>query len=206
MNKELINELKQLKGVKVIAVSKYHTKEEIDQVASLGLTTFGENKVQDLLAKYDPAYHWHMIGHLQTNKVKYIIGKVDLIQSLDSIKLAKEIQKQASKQNVIQNVLVQIKISDDENKTGLPLNELDDFLKEVSSYANIHIQGLMCVATHSDDAEQIKHEFQTMHETLEKYKAIYPNMTILSMGMSADYKLAIDNGSTMIRVGSAIFS
>lgn len=113
MNTQLIEELKSYKNLQVVAVSKKRTKEQIDEMAKTGLTTFGENRVQEFLEKYDPAYTWHIIGHLQTNKVKYIIGKVDMIESLDSEKLALEIEKQASKQDLVQKVLVQIKISND---------------------------------------------------------------------------------------------
>ena len=110
MNTQLIKELQNIQGVKIVAVSKRRTKEQIDEAYRHGLNTFGENRVQEFLEKYDPKYSWHIIGHLQTNKVKYIIGKVDLIESLDSIKLAKEIEKQAAKQGLIQKVLVQIKM------------------------------------------------------------------------------------------------
>ena len=116
MNKELIEELK-AQDFNVVAVSKTRTKEEIDEVAKMGLTTFGENRVQEFIDKYDPKYTWHIIGHLQTNKVKYIIGKVDVIESLDSLKLAEEIEKQANKHGIIQKVLVELKISEDPNKT-----------------------------------------------------------------------------------------
>ena len=133
MNKEMINKLKNM-NVNIVAVSKYHSKEEIDAVAKEGLITFGENRVQEFLEKYDPKYKWHIIGHLQTNKVKYIIGKVEMIESLDSIKLAKEIEKQAAKHDVIQNALVQIKISKDELKTDLPIEETDSFLKDWIPY------------------------------------------------------------------------
>lgn len=203
MNKELINELKNL-DVNIIAVSKYHTKKEIDEVAATGLTTFGENRVQEFLDKYDPNYTWHLIGHLQTNKVKYIIGKVDMIESLDSIKLAKEIEKQAFKQDIIQKVLVQIKISNDELKTGLPIDEVDNFLKEVSSYPHILIKGFMCVATNTDDMNIVEEEFSKMNELYKKYRDSY-NLDTLSMGMSSDYKLAIKHGSNTVRIGSAIF-
>ena len=123
MNHELIESLKTLKDVQVVAVSKKRTKEQIEEVAKAGLRVFGENRVQEFIDKYDPAYTWHIIGHLQTNKVKYIIGKVDLIESLDSLKLAKEIEKYAARQDLIQDVLVQIKISNDPMKTGLPYEE-----------------------------------------------------------------------------------
>lgn len=203
MNKEMINKLKNM-NVNIVAVSKYHSKEEIDAVAKEGLITFGENRVQEFLEKYDPKYKWHIIGHLQTNKVKYIIGKVEMIESLDSIKLAKEIEKQAAKHDVIQNVLVQIKISKDELKTGLPIEETDSFLKEVSTYPHIKIKGFMCVASHTDNIQLIEEEFSMMNDLYKNYKDLY-QLDTLSMGMSNDYELAIKHGSNTVRIGSAIF-
>lgn len=203
MNKEMINKLKNM-NVNIIAVSKYHSKEEIDAVAKEGLITFGENRVQEFLEKYDPKYKWHIIGHLQTNKVKYIIGKVEMIESLDSIKLAKEIEKQAAKHDVIQNVLVQIKISKDELKTGLPIEETDSFLKEVSTYPHIKLKGFMCVASHTDNIQLIEEEFSMMNDLYKNYKDLY-QLDTLSMGMSNDYELAIKHGSNTVRIGSAIF-
>lgn len=203
MNKEMINKLKNM-NVNIVAVSKYHTKEEIDSVAKEGLITFGENRVQEFLEKYDPKYKWHIIGHLQTNKVKYIIGKVEMIESLDSIKLAKEIEKQAAKHDVIQSVLVQIKISKDELKTGLPIEETDSFLKEVSTYPHIKLKGFMCVASHTDNIQLIEEEFSMMNDLYKNYKDLY-QLDTLSMGMSNDYELAIKHGSNTVRIGSAIF-
>lgn len=203
MNKEMINKLKNM-NVNIVAVSKYHTKEEIDAVAKEGLITFGENRVQEFLEKYDPKYKWHIIGHLQTNKVKYIIGKVEMIESLDSIKLAKEIEKQAAKHDVIQSVLVQIKISKDELKTGLPIEETDSFLKEVSTYPHIKLKGFMCVASHTDNIQLIEEEFSMMNDLYKNYKDLY-QLDTLSMGMSNDYELAIRHGSNTVRIGSAIF-
>lgn len=203
MNKEMINKLKNM-NVNIVAVSKYHSKEEIDAIAKEGLITFGENRVQEFLEKYDPKYKWHIIGHLQTNKVKYIIGKVEMIESLDSIKLAKEIEKQAAKHDVIQNVLVQIKISKDELKTGLPIEETDSFLKEVSTYPHIKLKGFMCVASHTDNIQLIEEEFSMMNDLYKNYKDLY-QLDTLSMGMSNDYELAIKHGSNTVRIGSAIF-
>ena len=203
MNKEMINKLKNM-NVNIVAFSKYHTKEEIDAVAKEGLITFGETRVQEFLEKYDPKYKWHIIGHLQTNKVKYIIGKVEMIESLDSIKLAKEIEKQAAKHDVIQNVLVQIKISKDELKTGLPIEETDSFLKEVSTYPHIKLKGFMCVASHTDNIQLIEEEFSMMNDLYKNYKDLY-QLDTLSMGMSNDYELAIKHGSNTVRIGSAIF-
>ena len=205
MNIEMIETLKKLENVQVVAVSKTRTKEEIDEVAKLGLTTFGENKVQEFVEKYDPNYKWHIIGHLQTNKVKYIVGKVDVIESLDSVKLAKEIEKQATKHNVIQECYVQIKISNDENKTGLPIEDAILFLKECEAFPHIKITGLMCVASNTEEESIVINEFDQMNELFKLVKKMYPDMHYLSMGMSDDYLLALKHGSNTIRIGSSIF-
>ena len=205
MNTQLIKELQNIQGVKIVAVSKRRTKEQIDEAYRHGLNTFGENRVQEFLEKYDPKYSWHIIGHLQTNKVKYIIGKVDLIESLDSIKLAKEIEKQAAKQGLIQKALVQIKISEDPNKTGLPYQDALPFIKELQSLKHIQVKGLMCVATHTEDMELVKEEFMKMNQLFQELKSKDPQIDTLSMGMSHDYKLAIECGSTMVRIGTALF-
>ena len=205
MNLELIKTLKEFPNVTVVAVSKTRTSDEIDAVADAGLTIFGENRVQEFVAKYDPKYTWHIIGHLQTNKVKYVVGKADLIESLDSIKLAKEIEKQAAKLNVIQKVLVQVKISEDPMKTGLPYSQAVSFLKELEDYPHICVKGFMCVASHTENEDLIVREFDQMHYLYQSMKKIYPQIDTLSMGMSQDYQLAIAHGSNMVRIGHAIF-
>lgn len=205
MNTQLIEELKSYKNLQVVAVSKKRTKEQIDEMAKTGLTTFGENRVQEFLEKYDPAYTWHIIGHLQTNKVKYIVGKVDMIESLDSEKLALEIEKQASKQDLVQKVLVQIKISNDPLKTGLAYEEAASFLEKISTLKHIQVKGFMCVATHTEDMDLVAKEFEDMHSLYTEMKEIYPQIDTLSMGMSHDYKIAIEHGSNMIRIGTALF-
>lgn len=205
MNTQLIEELKSYKDLQVVAVSKKRSKDQIDEMAKTGLSTFGENRVQEFLEKYDPAYTWHIIGHLQTNKVKYIIGKVDLIESLDSEKLALEIEKQASKQNLVQKVLVQIKISNDPLKTGLAYEEAPSFLEKINSLQHLQVKGFMCVATHTEDMDLVAKEFEAMHSLYVKMKALYPQIDTLSMGMSHDYKIAIEHGSNMVRIGTALF-
>lgn len=205
MNTQLIEELKSYKNLQVVAVSKKRTKEQIDEMAKTGLTTFGENRVQEFLEKYDPAYTWHIIGHLQTNKVKYIIGKVDMIESLDSEKLALEIEKQASKQDLVQKVLVQIKISNDPLKTGLAYEEAAYFLEKISTLKHIQVKGFMCVATHTEDMDLVSKEFEAMHSLYTEMKTMYPQIDTLSMGMSHDYKIAIEHGSNMVRIGTALF-
>lgn len=205
MNTQLIEELKSYKNLQVVAVSKKRTKEQIDEMAKTGLTTFGENRVQEFLEKYNPAYTWHIIGHLQTNKVKYIVGKIDMIESLDSEKLALEIEKLASKQDLVQKVLVQIKISNDPLKTGLAYEEAASFLEKISTLKHIQVKGFMCVATHTEDMDLVAKEFEAMHSLYTEMKAIYPQIDTLSMGMSHDYKIAIEHGSNMVRIGTALF-
>lgn len=207
MNEKLIEKLKNLPGVQLVAVTKKHTKEEVDQLHALGLDTFGENRVQEFLEKYDPAYHWHIIGHLQTNKVKYLMGKVDLIESVDSLKLAKEIEKQAARAGIVQNILVEIHISDtDENKTGLPKEDLPALLEEISKMPHLCLKGLMCIASLTDDRSRNAAEFDEMKALFDHWKTVCPTMDILSMGMSADWETAIEHGSNQIRVGSALFT
>lgn len=207
MNKELIEKLLANEQVKLVAVSKKHSKEEVDQMAALGVDTFGENRVQEFLEKYDPAYHWHIIGHLQTNKVKYIIGKVDLIESVDSVRLADEIEKQAAKADLVQDVLVEVRISKtDENKTGLPEEELEDLLAHIETLPHVRCKGLMTIASNTDDKALNDQEFAHMKELFDHYKDKYPQMEILSMGMSGDYEQAIAKGSNQVRIGTALFA
>lgn len=205
MNEALINEVLAMPEVTLVGVTKKHTKEEVDELAALGVTVFGENRVQEFLEKYDPAYTWHLIGHLQTNKVKYIIGKVDVIESVDSLKLAREIEKQAARHNICQKVLIELKISDDPNKTGLPLNELDELIGQIEQMEHIEWKGLMCIASHTEDLEKVGKEFETMHDLYLALQKKYPQLDTLSMGMSQDYQIAIEHGSNMVRIGTALF-
>ncbi len=207
MNKELIAQRLADPNVKLVAVTKKHTKEEVDALHQLGVQTFGENRVQEFLEKYDPKYDWHLIGHLQTNKVKYIIGKVSLIESVDSLKLAREIEKQAAKQDVIQDILVEIKVSkQDENKTGLNPALLMDLLKEIEALPHVRVKGLMTIASNTNDQELIAHEFDQAKALFDEAKTKYPEFETLSMGMSHDYLLAIAHGSNEVRIGTALFS
>ena len=205
MNKTLIKEILD-KKINLVAVTKKHTKEEVDELHSLGLSVFGENRVQEFLTKYDPNYTWHIIGHLQTNKVKYIVGKVDLIESVDSLKLAKEIEKQAAKQDIVQKILVELKVSKtDENKTGYPYENAFEFLKELKQFPHIQVKGLMCIATNTDDQSVNAKEFDIMKNIFDQAKTQYPDMDILSMGMSHDWRLALEHGATQVRIGTALF-
>ena len=207
MNIEMIETLKKLENVQVVAVSKTRTKEEIDEVAKLGLTTFGENKVQEFVEKYDPKYKWHIIGHLQTNKVKYIAGRVDMIESVDSLKLAREISKEFKKANSTANVLVEVNIGREESKSGCDIDELEELLYQISELDCIKVKGLMTIPPICDELQARKY-FALMNKKfleLKEKKIDGVEMQTLSMGMSADYEAAILEGSNIVRVGSAIF-
>lgn len=206
MNETLIRELQALKGVQLVAVTKKHTKEEVDQLAALGVHTFGENRVQEFLEKYDPAYDWHIIGHLQTNKVKYIIGKVSMIESVDSVRLAREIEKQAAKNHLVQNILIELKVSDDPNKTGMPVKDLPEMMDFLKTCPHIKVCGVMCIASHTEDEEKVAAEFDEMRHYLQVVQTRFPEADVLSMGMSGDWRLAVDHGSNMVRIGTALFA
>ncbi len=207
MNTQLIEERLADPRAKLVAVTKKHTKEEVDELYRSGVRTFGENRVQEFLEKYDPKYDWHMIGHLQTNKVKSIVGKVSLIESVDSLKLAREIEKQAAKLDLVQDILVEVRISkQDENKTGLDPEKLDELLQEIAQMPHLRLCGLMTIASNTDDQALIAHEFDEVKALFDQYQKQYSTMTILSMGMSHDYKLAIEHGSNQVRIGTALFA
>ncbi|WP_288341575.1 YggS family pyridoxal phosphate-dependent enzyme [uncultured Dubosiella sp.] len=205
MNKPLIDQLLAKPNVTLVGVTKKHTKAEVDELAALGVQVFGENRVQEFLEKYDPAHTWHLIGHLQTNKVKYVVGKVDVIESVDSLKLAQEIDKQARKLGIRQKILIEVKISDDPNKTGLPLSQLEDLVQAVQTMDHLVWKGLMCIASHTDDEQKVAQEFDEMKKLFDAYQKQYPQIDTLSMGMSQDYALAIEHGSNMVRIGTALF-
>lgn len=205
MNRKLIEELQSTPGVDLVAVTKKHTKSEIDELAKLGLRRFGENRVQEFLEKYDPAYEWHIIGHLQTNKVKYLMGKTALIESVDSRRLAAEIEKQAAKTGIIQPILIEVRISDDPNKTGCPLDEYPQLLEFVLRQPHLRLDGLMCIASHTEDQEKVAAEFDRMKELSRELQTRVPRARTLSMGMSQDWRLAVQHGSNMVRIGTALF-
>lgn len=195
--------------VQLVAVSKTHPIEKIKEVYDLGQRVFGENKVQELCAKHPELpqdIQWHLIGHLQTNKVKYIAGFVDTIQSVDSEKLLKEIDKEAAKHQRKINVLLQVKIAEEESKFGLEVNECKElFLKFLQGeFPHVEIKGLMGMATFTDDEEQIKREFGFLKSLFDRLSQQKPLET-LSMGMSGDYQLAIQSGANSVRLGSIIF-
>ena len=197
-------------SVKLVAVSKTKSNQEIMEAYNQGQRAFGENKVQELSAKYEALpkdIEWHMIGHLQRNKVKYIAGFVKLIHSVDNLKLLKEINRQALKHNLIINCLLQIKIATEETKFGMSKNEAKNMLgsEEFKKLKNVSILGLMGMASFTNDQEILKKEFSYLNNFFNELSSSYSTMRILSMGMSDDYKLAIELGSNMIRVGSSIF-
>ena len=196
-------------NVRTIAVSKRSTNEEIMNVYNLNQKDFGENRVQDLVAKYNKLpkdIHWHMIGHLQRNKVKDIIGFIHLIHSVDSFRLLDQINNESTKKNLKTDVLIQVKISKDVSKYGFSAYELDDVFKNYLSnkYRNVNILGLMGMATFTENISQIESEFSFLSVLYKKYSKI-TKLKYLSMGMSGDYLSALKYNSNMIRLGSAIF-
>lgn len=198
-------------SVNLIAVSKTKPIEDIEEAYNFGVRDFGENKVQELVEKIEKFkkddVKWHLIGHLQRNKVKYIVGKVYLIHSLDSIRLLKEIERKYKEQNKIAKVLIQINIGDDKNKYGIKEKELDEMIKVCEECTNVKVEGLMTILP-MEDSENCKRYFKQMKEIFDNLKSkSFKNiqMKYLSMGMSGDYKLAIKEGSNMIRVGQGIF-
>ena len=196
------------KNINLVAVSKLKTNDDIMHAYNCGQRLFGENKVQELTNKYNDLpkdIKWNMIGHLQTNKVKYIASFIDLIHSLDSIKLAKEINKQGEKNNRAIDCLIQIKISSDESKYGIGFDDFDKFYKDSLDLKFINVIGLMGMASFTNDKKKIKNEFKMISSLFNELKLVDKNFTFLSIGMSNDYKLAINEGGNMIRVGSIIF-
>ncbi|KUG13696.1 YggS family pyridoxal phosphate enzyme [Elizabethkingia sp. HvH-WGS333] len=196
-------------NVKLVAVSKTHPAEAIQEVYNLGQRVFGENKVQEMVAKQPILpndIQWHLIGHLQSNKVKYVAEFVDTIESVDSEKLLEEINKQAAKHNRKIKVLLQVKIAEEDSKTGMEVSETKElFLKYLQGhFGNIEITGLMGIGTFTDDTEQTKREFLFLKRLFDQL-SVQKKLETLSMGMSGDYQLAIECGSTSVRIGSSIF-
>ncbi|MGQ3678229.1 MAG: YggS family pyridoxal phosphate-dependent enzyme [Tenacibaculum sp.] len=197
-------------NVTLVAVSKTKPIADLQEAYDAGQRIFGENKIQEMVAKYDELpkdIKWHMIGHLQRNKVKYMAHFVDLIHGVDSFKTLKEINKQAKKHNRVINCLLQARIAKEDTKFGLPFTDIEDILasEEFKELKNVKIVGLMGMATFTDNQEQLQEEFSSLANFFNKNQEKYPDLSILSMGMSGDYELAIQNGSTMVRIGSSIF-
>ncbi|WBV57242.1 YggS family pyridoxal phosphate-dependent enzyme [Chryseobacterium daecheongense] len=196
-------------GVQLVAVSKTHPVSAIQEVYDLGQKVFGENKVQELMEKYPllpKDIQWHLIGHLQTNKVKYIAEFIDTIQSVDSEKVLLEINKEAGKHNRKIKVLLQVKIAAEDSKFGLEISEARELFQRYinGEFANIHITGLMGMATFTDDQQQVKKEFLTLKKVFDELNQL-KKLDTLSMGMSDDFPIAIECGANSVRVGSAIF-
>ncbi|MBU5306708.1 YggS family pyridoxal phosphate-dependent enzyme [Clostridioides mangenotii] len=198
--------------VTLLAVTKTVEIDAIEEAVANGVTEAGENKPQELVRKFDvigDKVNWHLIGSLQTNKVKYIIDKVDMIHSLDRISLAKEIQKQAEKQDRTIKCLVQVNISKEESKHGIYREDVVDFVKEVSiNFKNIKIEGMMTMAPFTENEHEVRNVFKGLKELSNEIKNLNipnVNMDVLSMGMSHDYKIAIEEGATIVRVGTSIF-
>ncbi len=196
-------------NVTLVAVSKTKPVEDLQEAYAAGMRDFGENKIQEMCDKYEVLpkdIRWHMIGHVQTNKVKYMAPFVHLIHGVDSLKLLKEIHKQAEKNNRVIDVLLQQFIADEETKFGLDKEEIQHIMQEeIQHLPNVRVVGLMGMATFTDDEKQIRNEFKTLKSNFDSLKNNFENLTVLSMGMSGDYQVAIEEGSTMVRIGSSIF-
>ncbi|TLF44956.1 YggS family pyridoxal phosphate-dependent enzyme [Maribacter aurantiacus] len=197
-------------SVTLVAVSKTKPVSDILEAYHSGHKIFGENKVQEMVQKWEEMpkdIQWHMIGHVQRNKVKYMAEFVSLIHGVDSIKLLSEIDKQAKKHNRVIPCLLQVHIAEEDTKFGFDADEITDLIHhpEYKKLQNISVQGLMGMATFTDDMEQVRREFRTLNRLFRELKNTLPQIAILSMGMSGDYTVAIEEGSTMVRIGSSIF-
>jgi len=197
--------------VLLVAVTKTRSAEEINQAIDAGATDIGENKVQEIVDKYDSVkpVRWHMIGHLQTNKVKYIIDKVSMIHSVDSLHLAQEIDKRAGQHGITMDILIQVNSAQEESKFGIKTDETRGLIGEIlNTCPNIRIRGLMCIAPYAEDPEDVRVYFAEVKKLYDEYGTIEDDkldFRYLSMGMSHDFRAAIAEGSNLIRVGTAIF-
>lgn len=205
---ELNNNLPE--NVTLVAVSKTKPVADLQEAYDAGQRVFGENKIQEMAEKWDVLpkdISWHMIGHVQRNKVKYMAEFVDLIHGVDSLKLLKEINKQAQKHDRVINCLLQLKIAAEDSKFGMSAADATSLLasEEFQQLKNVNIVGLMGMATFTDDQTQVQKEFKHLKTTFDALHTSYSNLEIISMGMSGDYELAIAEGSTMVRIGSSIF-
>lgn len=199
--------------VTLMAVTKTHTAAEINEAIAAGAADIGENRVQELLEKYDSVspVRWHLIGHLQTNKVKNVVGKVVMIHSVDSLKLAREINKRASAAGTVMDILIEINSAMEETKSGISSDDLETLVREITAECeNIRIRGIMCIPPIAAEPEEARPYFREARELFDKMKTwdlpeerFLPDT--LSMGMSGDFEVAIEEGSTIVRVGSSIF-
>ena len=211
--KKIWTELQE-ENIQLVAVTKKRSLDEVQHIYDLGMRHFGENRVQEMLSKMDDLpsdIKWHQIGHLQRNKVKSIVEFIHLIHSADSFRLIKEINKQAKKINRKIDVLLQFKIAEEDSKYGFETKDSHEIIKEILSnnYSFVNIRGLMGMASLTDNEDQIASEFRQLKNIFDQYKSEYfndsPDFDTLSMGMSSDYKIAIKQGATMVRIGSALF-
>ena len=197
--------------VKLIAVSKTQPVEAIREAIEYGINSFGENRVQELREKTEiikDNLDWHLIGHLQTNKVKYVVGKVSLIHSLENIRLAEALDKEATKLGITVDVLAEINVAKEASKFGVNPEDAENFIREVSKFPNINIKGLMTVAPYTDISEENRKYFRQLKKIMVDLnsKNIHNvSMNVLSMGMTGDYEVAIEEGATLVRVGTGIF-
>lgn len=202
---------RQPEEITLIAVTKTLPVDVINAAMTFGVTDIGENKVQEVMDKYDSILNepkWHLIGHLQSNKVKYIADKVSLIHSVDSLRLAEEISKRCEKIEKVMDVLIQINVAEEDTKFGIKREEIYELVEQVSTLPNIRIKGLMAIAPNTDNDKALRKYFSEMKdifETLKKTMYNRTDMTYLSMGMSNDYEIAIEEGANMVRIGTGIF-
>lgn len=198
------------KDVTLVAISKTKSVDDLLEAYEAGQRHFGENKIQEMTEKWEKLpkdIKWHMVGHVQRNKVKYMAPYVSLIHAVDSLKLLKEIHKEADKNGHCIDCLLQIKIAEEDSKYGISADEAREILdsEEFKKLDHVKVKGLMGMATFTDDEKQVKKEFHHLKTVFDEFKEQYSNFEILSMGMSGDYKIAIDSGSNMVRIGSEIF-
>lgn len=193
-------------AIEIIGASKFRSIETLRALSSQGIVTvFGENKVQEFNSKYDENLTWDIIGQLQTNKVKYVVGKVRFISSLDRIALAEEIERIAVKKDVVQKCLIEVNSGDEDCKGGLSVGDVDQFLEQLSSYPHIKVCGIMAVAPQGIGENELKKCFKKVHEKFSVLKCKYPDFNVLSMGMSEDFLTAIECGSNQVRLGRVLF-
>ena len=197
--------------VTLVAVSKMKPLSDIEELLETGQMEYGENYVQELCEKYEnisKPVHWHMIGHLQRNKVKYLVGKVQLIHSVDSLRLAEQIEKEFAKADEIANVLIEVNMAQEESKFGITSQETEELIREIAKLPHVRIQGLMTIAPFTDNPETNRVYFKNMKKLsvdINNKNIDNVSMNVLSMGMTGDYQVAVEEGATMVRVGTGIF-
>ncbi|WBL24947.1 YggS family pyridoxal phosphate-dependent enzyme [Zunongwangia sp. HGR-M22] len=196
--------------VDLVAISKTKPNEDIMEAYEVGQRIFGENKIQEMTDKWEALpkdIEWHMVGHVQRNKVKYMAPYVGLIHAVDSLKLLKEVNKQAKKHDRVIRCLLQIKIAEEDSKFGISAGEAEEILQsaDYKAFENVAVVGLMGMATNTENDDKVAEEFDYLHSVFKDFRVKYPAIKELSMGMSGDYKIAVKHGSTMVRIGSSIF-